>query len=154
MTSRIRRGRAVKITSIAAGLLMGAVGAIPAGAGLGAQERPACDLLFSGGKIMDGSGNPWFYGDVAVKDGRVIAVGKLRGKFDAGRTVDVSGKVVAPGFIDIHTHTYDGVTGDNVWSGPNEARYGAPNYITQGVTSSFRTRAVTARPTSRPRWPP
>jgi N-acyl-D-amino-acid deacylase len=135
MTSRMKRGRAVNIASIVGGLLMGAIGAILMGAGTDVQERPACDLLFAGGKIMDGSGNPWFYGDVAVKDGRIIAVGKLRGKFEAVRTVDVSGKVVAPGFIDIHTHTYDGVTGDNVWTGPNDARYGAPNYITQGVTS-------------------
>jgi N-acyl-D-amino-acid deacylase len=100
------------------------------------QARPACDLLFVGGKIMDGSGNPAFYGDVAVKDGRILAVGKLlKGKYDAARTIDVRGKIVAPGFIDIHTHTYDSVTNESAWPGPNDARYGAPNYVSQGVTT-------------------
>lgn len=100
-----------------------------------AQARPACDLLFAGGKVLDGSGNPWFYGDVAVKDGRIVAVGKLRGRFDAARTVDVAGKVIAPGFIDIHTHAYDDVAGEGTWTGADDARYGAPNYVSQGVTS-------------------
>jgi N-acyl-D-amino-acid deacylase len=100
-----------------------------------APAGPACDILFVNGKIMDGSGNPWFYGDVAVTAGRITAVGRLRGKIDAARTVDIRGKVVAPGFIDIHTHTFDNVTGDRVWTGSQESRYGAPNYVTQGVTT-------------------
>ncbi len=110
-------------------------------AGSAAPERtpqapkPACDILFVNGKIMDGSGNPWFPGDVAVKDGRVAAVGRLRGKLAAARTIDIRGKVIAPGFIDIHTHTFDDVTGDKVWTGTQEARFGAPNYVSQGVTT-------------------
>ena len=70
------------------------------------QARPSCDLLLVGGKVMDGSGNPAFYGDVAVKDGRIMAVGKLKGKFDAAQTIDVRGKVVAPGFIDMNRVLY------------------------------------------------
>src|SRR5688572_9756642 len=81
------------------------------------------DLLMSGGKIVDGSGNSWFYGDVGIKDGKIIAIGKLSAS-DATRVLDVGGLVIAPGFIDVHTHietndvkvptagnfVYDGVT--------------------------------------------
>ena len=98
------------------------------------KERDACDILFTGGTIMDGSGNPGYRGDVAVRDGRIVAVGKLAGRLAAGRTVDVRGLVIAPGFIDIHTHAYDAVTREGVWTGDNEARFGAPNYVSQGVT--------------------
>ncbi len=94
-----------------------------------------CDVLFVNGKVMDGSGNPWFYGDVAVTNGRISAVGKLKSKLRAARTIDLEGKVIAPGFIDIHTHTFDSVTNEKVWAGSEEARYGAPNYVSQGVTT-------------------
>lgn len=94
----------------------------------------ACDILFTGGTIMDGSGNPRYHGDVAVRDGRIVAVGKLAGRWTAARIVDVRGLVVAPGFIDIHTHAYDRITHDGVWTGADEPRFGAPNYLSQGVT--------------------
>jgi len=100
-----------------------------------ASDEAVYDILFVDGKILDGTGNPWFYGDVAVKDGRIAAVGKLRGKARAARTIDVKGKIIAPGFIDIHTHTYDNVVREEVWSGTSEVRFGAPNYISQGVTT-------------------
>lgn len=62
------------------------------------------DLLIRGGKIVDGSGQPAFEGDVAIVGGRIVAVGRAEG--NARRTIDASGRVVAPGFVDIHTH-YD-----------------------------------------------
>lgn len=95
----------------------------------------ACDLLLANGKIIDGSGNPWFYGDVAIKGDRIVAVGQLAGKMVAKRTIDVQKKIIAPGFIDIHTHAYDNVTDENVWRGEDEARFSAPNYVSQGVTT-------------------
>ncbi|MEF3306703.1 N-acyl-D-amino-acid deacylase family protein [Paenibacillus sp. GYB003] len=61
------------------------------------------DLIIRGGRIADGTGNAWFYGDVGVKDGRIAAVGKL--EQEAARTVDARGSVVAPGFIDGHCHS-------------------------------------------------
>ena len=131
----VKSNKALATAVIAVGLAAAGVSFSLSAAGPAAQERQACDILFAGGKVMDGSGNPWFYGDVAVKGGRVIAVGKLAGRVEAARTVDITGKVVAPGFIDIHTHAYDQVTGEASWPGPNEARYGAPNYVTQGVTT-------------------
>ncbi len=63
------------------------------------------DLIIRGGTIVDGTGADAFTGDVAVKDGVIVAVGDVSG--EAAREIDASGKVVAPGFVDIHTH-YDG----------------------------------------------
>ncbi|NOR14610.1 MAG: amidohydrolase family protein [Candidatus Aminicenantes bacterium] len=99
------------------------------------QSKPSCDLLFINGKVLDGTGNPWFYADVAVSDGKIIAVGDLKGKMTAQRTIDIQNKVLAPGFIDIHTHAYDRVVNEKVWQGKNEKRYGAPNFVSQGVTT-------------------
>src|SRR6266568_1720083 len=64
----------------------------------------AYDLLVKNGRIADGSGMPAFMGDVAVRHGTIVEVGKLSGP--ATRTIDAAGLVVAPGFIDNHCH-YD-----------------------------------------------
>src|SRR5207249_762154 len=63
----------------------------------------AFDLLITNGRVVDGSGEPAFQADVAVKDGRIVGVGKYNGAA-AERTIDAEGRVVAPGFIDHHTH--------------------------------------------------
>ena len=66
---------------------------------------PTYDLIIRNGTIVDGTGAPRFSGDVAVKDGLIAAVGTVRG--DAAEEIDAGGKIVAPGWVDIHTH-YDG----------------------------------------------
>jgi N-acyl-D-amino-acid deacylase len=62
------------------------------------------ELVLANGRIVDGCGNPWFAGDVAIRDGFICGVsraGALRGK----RVIDVGGMYIAPGFVDIHTHS-------------------------------------------------
>src|SRR5215218_9740966 len=66
---------------------------------------PELDLLVRGGTVVDGTGLPAYTADVGVRDGRVAAVGRL-GDTAAAHTIDADGCVVAPGFVDIHTH-YD-----------------------------------------------
>ncbi|MEM1051607.1 MAG: D-aminoacylase [Pseudomonadota bacterium] len=66
---------------------------------------PAFDLIIRGGTIVDGTGETRFTGDVAVKNGLIAQVGTVVGHAD--REIDATGKIVAPGFVDIHTH-YDG----------------------------------------------
>jgi N-acyl-D-amino-acid deacylase len=82
------------------------------------------DILFKGGKIIDGTGNPWYYGDVAVKSGKIAAIGKLA-EAKADTVLDVTGLIIAPGFIDVHTHIET-----NDLEVPT-----ADNFIFDGVTS-------------------
>jgi N-acyl-D-amino-acid deacylase len=62
------------------------------------------DLVLANGRILDGCGNPWFWGDLAIQSGRIAEIappGSLQGR----RTLDTVGRYVAPGFVDIHTHS-------------------------------------------------
>lgn len=62
------------------------------------------DLLFRNARVVDGTGNPWFPADVATEGDRIAAIGDLSGAA-ARRTIDAQGAVLAPGFIDLHTHS-------------------------------------------------
>jgi N-acyl-D-aspartate/D-glutamate deacylase len=86
--------------------------------------EPAYDLVIRGGTIVDGTGNPWFRGDVAVRRDRVVAVGRLP-TGAAKREIDATGLVVAPGFIDMHSHSDDLLLEDG----------NAQSKIRQGVTT-------------------
>ena len=70
----------------------------------------AYDLLIRNGRIVDGSGMPAFRGDLAVKDGKIVEIGKINGA--AERTIDADGLAVSPGFIDNHCHYDAQVTWD------------------------------------------
>ena len=88
-----------------------------------AQEAPF-DLLIRGGRVVDGAGNPWVLADIAVRGDRIARIGHLPDA-DAGRVIDADGLVVAPGFIDPHTHAVRGI-----FDVPT-----ADNYLLQGVTT-------------------
>lgn len=62
------------------------------------------DLIIRNGKIVDGTGSPWFYGDLAVKQGEIVKIGDLRHEV-ANAEIDAEKNVVSPGFIDMHTHS-------------------------------------------------
>ena len=87
-----------------------------------AQEQ--YDVLIKNGKIIDGTGNSWFYADVAVKDGKIVLIQKNINT-SAKKIIDAKGLIVAPGFIDVHAHIENGVF-------ENPA---AHNYIYDGVTT-------------------
>ena len=79
------------------------------------------DLLLRGARIVDGTGNPWQPGDVAIKGGKIAAVGRL-GRSSARRVIDADGRVVSPGFIDIHGHSdylvlADPLAENKLWQG-------------------------------------
>ena len=98
------------------------IGSVPAG--LRAQAEPSSyDLVIRGGRVVDGTGNPWVYADVGIRDGRIVRVGQLAGA-DATRVIDATGLVVAPGFIDLHTHSDSQLLADGT----------AQSKIRQGVT--------------------
>jgi N-acyl-D-amino-acid deacylase len=91
---------------------------------LQAYSQNTVDVLIKGGRILDGTGNSWFYGDVAIKDGRIIKIGQLN-NYTAAKTIDARGLIIAPGFIDVHTH----IEGDEL-NNPT-----ADNFIYDGVTT-------------------
>jgi N-acyl-D-amino-acid deacylase len=82
------------------------------------------DLIVARGRIVDGTGNPWFEADLAVKDGRIAAIGRIESS-RAAKTIDAKGLVVAPGFVDVHTHIES-----NIFELP-----AAENFLRMGVTS-------------------
>ena len=66
----------------------------------GRPAAPAFDLVVENGRIIDGTGSPWYAADIGVRDGRIAAIGRLAAS-SAARRIDAQGKVVAPGFIDM-----------------------------------------------------
>lgn len=87
-------------------------------------QGPPYDLVLRGGRIIDGTGSPWFRGDVAVRGDTIVRIAPTITE-PATRVVDVAGLTIAPGFIDIHTHARRGI-----FEVPT-----ADNYVRQGVTT-------------------
>jgi N-acyl-D-amino-acid deacylase len=94
-----------------------------------ASQAPAFELVIRGGRVVDGTGNPWFVADVGIKGDTITAVGP---RLDAGtaRVIEARGLAVAPGFVDVHSHVepYDG--GQDIIGHP-----AAENNLRQGVTT-------------------
>jgi N-acyl-D-amino-acid deacylase len=86
-------------------------------------DGPQFDLVITGARVVDGTGNPWFRADVAVRDGKIARVGRVS-PTDARRTIDAGGRILAPGFIDVHGHV------EGIYDLPD-----AENFVRMGVTS-------------------
>jgi N-acyl-D-amino-acid deacylase len=99
--------------------------ATSAGESRAGAQNSAFDLLIRQARVYDGTGNPWFIADVGVKDGRITQIGML-GNVTAGKTIDAKGKYLAPGFIDIHSHSDEGL-------GTTTLNHN-PNVVAQGIT--------------------
>jgi N-acyl-D-amino-acid deacylase len=96
------------------------------------------DLVIHGGRIVDGTGNPAYVGDLAIRQGKIAAMGRLDGR-TAARTIDAAGLTVAPGFIDIHNHSDFTIVEDG----------NAQSMIRQGVTSMIFGEGGSVAPSSR-----
>ena len=82
------------------------------------------DVVIKNGHIIDGSGNPWYVADVGIRDGRIVAIGRLD-TTQCHHVLDARGMIVAPGFIDVHTHSEGGIRRTPT----------ADNFLFDGVTS-------------------
>src|SRR5437660_10998682 len=97
---------------------------IPALAGMTTAQSQPYDLLLRNGRIVDGTGGPWYRADIAIRGDTIVRIAPSISE-PATRVIDVGGQVIAPGFIDIHTHARRGI-----FDVPT-----ADNYIRPGVTS-------------------
>jgi adenine deaminase len=104
-----------------------------------AASRPRADatydVVIANGKIVDGSGNPWFYANVAIKNGRIAKIGNVDPKLGK-KLIDAKGMVVTPGFIDLHTHSDMPVLADG----------NAESAVRQGVTLDVIGESATVGP--------
>lgn len=93
-----------------------------------AQKSDSVDVLIRGGTVVDGTGKPGRAADVAIRGDRIVFVGNsATAHIHAARTIDAKGLIVAPGFIDSHTHAESDLS--------SPARHGNVNYLMQGVTT-------------------
>lgn len=100
------------------------------------QAQPY-DVLIRNGRIVDGTGNPSYLGDLAIRAGKIAAMGHLPGAV-AGRTLDAKGKIVSPGFIDIHNHSDSSLLADG----------NAQSMVRQGVTTMIFGEGESAAPSA------
>ncbi|MDQ7052830.1 MAG: amidohydrolase family protein [candidate division KSB1 bacterium] len=110
------------------------------------EQRSLFDVLIRGGRVMDGSGNPAFYADIGIKKGKIVAVGRLS-RARARETINATGLLVVPGFIDIHTHADEPRRVDKGLRSNDAQRRAAPNMVMQGITT------VVVNQDGRSAWP-
>jgi N-acyl-D-aspartate/D-glutamate deacylase len=103
--------------------IVGTYGTTPIPVGITSASAGVYDVVITNGRIIDGSGNPWFRADVGIRDGRIVRIGRINPN-EAKATIDAKNRIVAPGFIDVHTHV------ESLFNRP-----AAENFVRMGVTT-------------------
>jgi N-acyl-D-amino-acid deacylase len=83
---------------------------------IGQTPAQPFDILIVNGRVLDGSGNPWTRMDVGIRGDRIVALGRLAGQ-QAATVIDARGRIVAPGFMDVHSHALGGLTNPKLREG-------------------------------------
>ena len=117
-TSLFPKSAALALTALALGSFLAV--RLKAGA---QSSQPAYDLVITNARVVDGSGNPWFRADLAIKEGRIKKIGRVATS-EGRQSIDAKGQILAPGFIDVHTHV------ESIYNLP-----AAENFVRMGVTS-------------------
>jgi N-acyl-D-amino-acid deacylase len=102
----------------------------------GEEQRPTYDIVILQGRVVDGTGAPWYVADIGIRDGRIEKIGKIDSE-TASKTIDAEGMVVAPGFVDMMGQTATPMLRD-----PSTAI----NLLTQGITTINAGEGVSAAP--------
>jgi len=110
-------------------------------------STPSYDIVIRNGHVIDGTGSPWYAADIAIKDGRIAAIGRL-GDVDAKRVIDAHGMVVTPGFIDMldqsgHTLLVDGHAPSKIFQGVTTLITGEGESPRRSTTRSSRKKVHT-----------
>ena len=101
-------------------VVLNSSGRLPSAA---APDEKPYELIITNARIVDGSGNPWFRANIGIRNGRIARIGRIDAR-EGLKAIDAQGQIVAPGFIDVHTHV------ESIYGQP-----GAENFIRMGVTS-------------------
>ena len=137
----MRKPAGIPIAALWCSLVLAAGCRSAVATGVPRQSATTYDIVITNGRIVDGTGNAWFWGDIAVRNGRIARITPrgLLAAANAARHIDAAGQVVAPGFIDIQAQSYDNfMTGDGR----------ALSMVTQGITTAILGEGNTPAPIS------
>jgi N-acyl-D-amino-acid deacylase len=127
--SSLRFPAAAPAAAVRAALLLTVLWAAAAlGGATGLRAQQEFDVLIRNGRVLDGTGNPWYHADLGITGDRIVALGDLSGA-RARRVIDASGLYVAPGFIDVHSHAGPGLATPGL--------SGAVPLLAQGITTAM-----------------
>jgi imidazolonepropionase-like amidohydrolase len=126
---RSMRNRVLPLALLA---LLAPLALVAAHVPIGAAQTPGFDILIRGGRVLDGTGNPWYRADIGITGDRIRAMGSL-GSATAKTVIDAADRYITPGFIDVHSHAGGGLATE-------ELKHGQP--LLAPRSSSIQTAAA------------